>query len=538
MWGRSVRLLVGMTVAIGAGQGAALKAESGGATLLAAGVAQENVFDNTRRQPGLRFSPCVEDPSLDCGTLLVPVDYDKPYGETVGIAVIRARATKPNARIGVIVGNPGGPGISGVDFVLAVAPSPGIARLRERFDIVSFDPRGVGRSRQVRCDFTLPPAPPQSDDTAIAEFLDELGRRHAQACLEQNGSFVAHIGTTSVARDIDQIRQALGESQITYAAGSYGSHLGATYASLFPRRVRAMMLDGGIAPTFRDYNVEFWSTYSQGFELTYQRLDQLCRRDPGCRLQHTGAVAPLDEVLAGLAAAPVTAPNGQLLTAGRLRGILAALIGSERNWPLIVEALADAQSGDYGLLFQLLPVGTGSNPGLFPIWCNDHGTRRPAADVLRVDEVIGALHPRFFGRFFVAESVAFCASWPAADPPEIRDVSRQMSTPILIVANDFDPNTPLIEARAMAQALGMENSLLRYEGGGHTAFFKGIACINDAIETYLIDRKLPAPGSTCPAQPVTFGTAFRSFSASGGAPQVDTGFWSGSVVRTPTIGSR
>ena len=144
---------------------------------------------------------------------------------------------------------------------------------------------------------------------------------------------------------------------------------------------------------------------------------------------------------------------------------------------------------------------------LFPIWCNDHGTRRPAADYLRIDEAIGALNPRFFGRFFVAESVAPCASWPAAEPPEIRNVSHQMATPILIVANDFDPNTPLVDARGMAHALGMEDSLLRYEGGGHTAFFKGIACIDAAIEAYLIDRKLPPPGSSCPAQPVSFGTA-------------------------------
>ena len=134
----------------------------------------------------------------------------------------------------------------------------------------------------------------------LAEFFDEFGRRYAQACLDQNGPFVTHIGTMNVARDIDMIRRALGETQITYAAGSYGSQLGATYASLFPRRVRAMMLDGGISPEFRDFNVESWSEYSQGFELTFQRLDQLCRRDAGCRLRDSGAVAAMDEVLARL----------------------------------------------------------------------------------------------------------------------------------------------------------------------------------------------------------------------------------------------
>jgi hypothetical protein len=206
---------------------------------------------------------------------------------------------------------------------------------------------------------------------------------------------------------------------------------------------------------------------------------------------------------------------------------MAALISSERNWPLMVSALADAQAGHYATLLQLLAVGGGSNQALFPILCNDYGTRRPAVDYLRIDEAIGALNPRFFGRYFVAESVALCASWPAADPPAIRHVANQMATPILIVANDFDPNTPLVHARGLAHALGMEDSLLRYEGGGHTAFFKGIACIDRAIERYLIDRELPPPGSSCPAQPVNFGSARTVLGASGAGVAVDTGLWSG-----------
>jgi pimeloyl-ACP methyl ester carboxylesterase len=495
-------------------------------------------LDGARRPLALTFSPCAENPRLDCGTLMVPVDYDNPHGDAIGIAVIRARATSPGGRIGVMVGNPGGPGISGVDFVLGVADAPGLSRLRQAFDIVSFDPRGVKRSRRVRCTFALPPPPSESDDAGLEEFFDELGRRHAQACLDQNGSFVTHIGTVNVARDIDMIRRALGETQITYAAGSYGSQLGATYASLYPKRVRAMLLDGGIAPEFRDFSVESWSEYSRGFEMTLQRLDQLCRRDPDCRLRDTGAVAAMDELLARLAANPVAAPNGGVLTAGRVQGIMATLIGSERNWPLMVDALADAQAGSYAILFQLLPVGGASNEALFPILCNDHGTRRPAADYLRTDAAVGALNPRFFGRFFVAESVALCASWPAAEPPEIRNVANQMATPILIVANDFDPNTPLVDARGLAHALGMESSLLRYEGGGHTAFFKNIACIDAAIETYLIDRQLPAPGSSCPAQPVRFGTAPRHLSEGSAAGQVDTGLWSGPSPRVPTLRTR
>ena len=523
-------LLCGLALSVATSRGAGVAASQGPA---------DAVIEHANPHAALKFSPCAEDRTLDCGTLRVPIDYQQPHQGSVGIAVIRAKATKPSRRIGILVGNPGGPGVSGVDFLLSIAHAPVASRLREVFDIVSFDPRGVKRSRGVRCEFTLPPEPSPSDDAALAEFLDELGRRHAHACLDQNGPFVTHIGTMNVARDIDAIRRALGERQISYAAGSYGSVLGASYASLFPRRVRAMMLDGVVSPAFDDFNVEFWSTYALGFELSFQRLDQLCRRDPDCRLKDSGAVAAMDDVLAQLAASPVSGPNGLLLTAARLRNIMSILIGRERNWPLMVDALADAQAGDYAILFQLLPAAIGEgNSSTFPIWCNDHGTRRRASDYLRTDEAVGALNPRFFGRFFVAESVALCASWPDADPPDIRNVARELATPILIVANDFDPNTPLVGARNLAYALGMDKTLLRYEGGGHTALFQGITCIDQAVETYRIDRELPPPAFSCPAQPVSFATAARVSAGRSAAARIDTGFWSSTPARVPVIQQR
>ena len=157
--------------------------------------------------------------------------------------------------------------------------------------MVSFDPRGVARSRAIRCDVNLPDLPFDADDATLAAALDDVSRRYAQACADQNGPFVNTVGTNNVARDIDMLRRALGERQITYAAGSYGSELGAVYASLFPERVRAMLLDGGIPPEFRDNFVEFWSEYAGGFELSFEHVDQVCRRDPQCRLADTGLVA-------------------------------------------------------------------------------------------------------------------------------------------------------------------------------------------------------------------------------------------------------
>jgi pimeloyl-ACP methyl ester carboxylesterase len=134
----------------------------------------------------------------------------------------------------------------------------------------------------------------------------------------------------------------------------------------------------------------------------------------------------------------------------------------------------------------------------------DYGTRRPAADYLRVDEAIGGLHPRFFGRFFVAANTALCAAWPTADPVVIRNVRGRTSAPILIIGNDFDPRTSLSDARRLARALGMENSVLRYTGGGHTAFFTTTACVQDTAIDYLVQLRLLPEGFTCPGRTVAF----------------------------------
>jgi len=452
----------------------------------------------------MSFAPCAENPHLECGRLTLPVDYSKPSGDKFDLAVARARATKPHQRIGVLLALPGGPGLSGVDFLLGAGNSPTLIRLLERFDVVSFDPRGAGRSRPVSCEFEGENFPADPSDEALAAFFDNFGRRFARACLTQNGNFIKSLGTNNVARDMDALRRALGEEQISYVGISYATVLGAVYSSLFPQRVRAMVLDGGVAPEFEDYFVESWSEFSTGFERAFQRLDQLCRRDPACRLQTPSVVAVFDEVAARLKAAPVTSPEGVVLSNNELADIISALLSGEENWPLIVDALAEARGADYSILFQVLSLIPPSNDAVFPFFCNDYGTRRPASEYLPVDEAVGALNPRFFGRFFVASATARCTAWPKAEAPLIQNVKNRVSTPILLVGNDFDPNTHLAGTRSLAHALGMDRTIIRYQGGGHTAV--GVsACIDDAVVAYLLNLTVPAEGFSCPAQPIGFG---------------------------------
>jgi pimeloyl-ACP methyl ester carboxylesterase len=306
---------------------------------------------------------------------------------------------------------------------------------------------------------------------------------------------------------MDVLRRALRESQISYVGLSFGTELGAVYASLFPKRVRAMVLDGGIRPDFRDGLVEFASEQTISFELTLHRLDLLCRQDAACRLHDSGVVAALDTILAQLAAAPVTAPDGTVLTARHVRSIVASLLSVESAWPLIVRAVADAQSGDYALFFQLIPAISTvplSNTAFFAIKCNDFGTRRSAAEYLPVSEAVGAVTPRLHDRLQVASVVSTCAAWPEADVPSIRPVQQRLANPLLIVGNDFDPNTPLSWTRSLAAALGVEHGIVRYQGGGHTIVTRATPCIGGIVSAYLFNLVVPEEGTACPARPISF----------------------------------
>jgi pimeloyl-ACP methyl ester carboxylesterase len=233
------------------------------------------------------------------------------------LATVRAPALT-HYKQGIIFVNPGGPGDSGVDFVFRAKSL--FAPLRQRFDIVSFDPRGTARSQPADCTIELP-APPTDDALeARAAFADEVGARYARACSAQHGALATQIGTKNVARDIDVFRASLGERELNYLGFSYGTILGASYATLFPHRVRAMVLDGNVTPTwFADDLLEFDAEGSAGAELALRRLDQLCRAAADCPLKTAGVVAVYDRVIDRLDRDPVVV-GGAVVTGASVTG--------------------------------------------------------------------------------------------------------------------------------------------------------------------------------------------------------------------------
>jgi pimeloyl-ACP methyl ester carboxylesterase len=461
------------------------------------------------RSARLAFSPCAENAALDCGTIDVPLDYRRPHGRKVALAVVRAKTLDPGRRIGVLFTHPGGHS-SGVDFVLGGVPAPSFIRLRQRFDIVSLDPRGAGRSKPFKCAGTFADAPADRSDASLIAYFDDFSQRVAQRCLAADPAFILSINGNNFARDIDVLRRTLGEHQLSFGMISNSGPVAAIYASLFPRHVRAMVIDSPVGPDFDDYAIERITEQSASYETVFAHIDRLCRRDPACRLRGTGVAAAYDTLAARLDAAPIATPTGARFDASSLSTAFELLLPTERLWPVAVDALANALSGDFTTLIQLATINNTPNrsDAIVARLCNDYGTRRSAADTLPITEAVDVVYPRFFERFAIGLRAALCAQWPAADPPIIRDVRRRLAAPVLLIGSEFDSDAPFPWTKRLANAMGMEAGVLRYQGGGHVlATRSDLPCIAEAVDAYLFTLQLPAKGARCAAKPMAFGLA-------------------------------
>ncbi len=461
------------------------------------------------------WSTCLDElaaaAGLDCATLAVPVDHSEPDGETLELELARSESTgSPEERIGSLLFNPGGPGGSGIEF-LAGASAIMPVEITERFDLVSWDPRGVGDSTPVRC-LTDEEKDAQIEGDLSPDTDEELDRaiedqaEFAQGCEDNHPELIDNMSTADVAEDLDLIRQALGDEQLNYVGFSYGTAIGATYATLFPDKVRAMVLDAAVSPEADD--VQLGVAQAEGFERTYLSFISACDADPECALSG-GTAATVEKVRNDLDATPLeveTESGRRELTRDLFDIGLATALYDTTLWGPTARSIAEVSSGrGGGFILSLADRQLGRNPdGTWDnssdaqamVNCADSTYRPTVEEAIADGDVLAAASPTF-GETFRTGSLG-CVDWPLPANP-VPDWTAEGAPPIVVIGTEGDPATPYGWAEQMSAAL-QGSVLLTYEGDGHTAFLRAGACIDDAVAAYLVDLVVPAPGTRCPVE--------------------------------------
>jgi pimeloyl-ACP methyl ester carboxylesterase len=448
------------------------------------------------------------DLSFQCGTTTVPVSYDDPDGDPLQLFLVKATLAGQTNRIGSLMVNPGGPGQSASDAAIQSAltlPTDVLAR----FDVVGMDPRGVGLSTPVECISAEDKdagfaADPRATDAAALDTTFGLVDAVAEGCAEKYQDALGAFNTVDTAKDMDLVRQSLGDEQLTYLGYSYGTALGSTYAELFPDRVRAMVLDGVVDPDAGQQAAA--EAQAQAFEAAFDQFAASCTSLVGGCPIGGNPRAWVNDTLNAAAAAPIgSSREGETrqATPGLILDAVRSALYQPAAWPQLAQALATIATGDSAGILSLADTYTGRN---------DDGTYNNVVDAnLAVScadteeeftrEQVGALVADWGTRYPLfgagaAQSLYQCTPWEAPRTPlPVRDAEG--SAPILVIGTQGDPVTPLPGAVDMADRL-TSGVLLTWQGNGHTAYPK-TECVAAAVNAYLIDLVAPQDGLTCPA---------------------------------------
>jgi pimeloyl-ACP methyl ester carboxylesterase len=442
-----------------------------------------------------------------CGKLAVPLDYSHPNGQTISVAVIRIHDTEQTKRVGSLLVNPGGPGASGIFLAISLARDVS-NNVLDHFDLVGFDPRGVGLSSPVRCTTDA------QEDALLALEVDmrtanglaaakNANRAFADACDARYGETLEYFNTAETARDMDQIRRAVGDSKLNYLGFSYGTELGAVYAHLFPTSIRAMVLDGAVDPYGLGDVVKATEEQVSGFEQAFDQFALDCATRPSCRQLGNARAAVLalkrqadQQPIASSAPGETRQANGAVV----LYAALSALY-SQDEWPDLGTALIDAQHGDAKGLFALLDDYSERSGGQFSnlldvyqvVSCNDT-PRDPTDAQVEATAASWATKYPLFG-LWAAESLVQCDGWQS-DRQAVPEGSASGSPPILVVGNTHDPATPYQGTLHLASVL-TTGVVLTWDGQGHTSYGSS-SCIAQKVNDYLINLTVPAAKTTCP----------------------------------------
>jgi pimeloyl-ACP methyl ester carboxylesterase len=443
-----------------------------------------------------------------CAEIRVPRDYSVPASGYLNLSIVRLAATDPGARIGSLVVDPGGPGASGVDFVRQAADAGSFSdALRRRFDIIGLDPRGVNGSSPIRCIEDLEPRDrldPSPDDPAELKALVDSAREYAGECGKRNDATLPYLSTDAVARDLDLIRSAIGDKQLTYFGFSYGTLIGSLYADLYPDHLRAMVLDGAVDPALDLEQIR--SGQANGFEAALTHFLEDCAAKTSCAFHENGGAAKaFDSLMTSIE----TKPLHTVLVKGRRQigpsiawyTVLAALY-AKSTWPTLAAALALAKRGDGSLMLLIADPYRGRNPDGSYSNQQDAYTANTCLDFAAPTDVtvysawakeLKATAPHFAG--LMAYNDLACAFWPVPAERTPRAVKAAGAPPIVVVGSTGDPATPYSWAVALAKELD-SGVLIKRTGEGHTGY-QASKCVSAAVDAYLLDLTVPKDGLAC-----------------------------------------
>jgi len=456
----------------------------------------------------LKWTDCGD--NLQCTTATSPLDWNDPAAGEIDLALVRQPATSGD-RLGSLLVNPGGPGASGYDFIKDSVDYATDDTLQAAYDVVGFDPRGVGRSSAVSC---LEPAEmdeylygipgaPRGTDAWIAE-QEVSAIEFASGCAENTGPLLGHVETTQAARDLDLLRAILGDKKLNYLGYSYGTFLGATYAELYPKNVGRLVLDGAVDPSTT--NAEVNRVQAQGFESALRAYLTDCLDSGECPFRGNvdQAMSTVRALLDSVDASPIAASDGRLLGSSALLTAIIYPLYQATAWEYLSDMFASVMQGDADYAFQFADAYNGRNEdGTYAdnsteafqaINCVDYDynddpavMRQQAAELEAAAPVIGT---------YLSFGDIGCANWPYAFTGERTEIHASGAAPILVVGTTNDPATPYVWAKSLAKQLDSAH-LVTYTGEGHTAYNKSNECVNDAVDNYLVKGTVPASDPLC-----------------------------------------
>ncbi len=458
-------------------------------------------------QQVLKWSDCAK--GMQCTTAKAPLDWSNPGAASISLALIRQPAT--GTRLGSLLINPGGPGSSGYDFVRDSVNFVADKKLQASYDIVGFDPRGVGRSAAVTCY-----APPQMDaylyditpgvrgSAGWIANMSTAAKNFGDACASKTGPLLAHVDTVSAARDLDLLRATLGDKKLNYLGYSYGTYLGTVYAELYPHNTGRLVLDGALDPASTALDVSI--VQAKGFEHALGAYMKDCLAQKGCPFSGSvsAGLATVSSLLASVDSSPIRNHDGRELGSNTLLTAIIFPLYDANSWSYLSKMFTEVMKGSATFAFQLADAynnrnddgtyGNNSTEAFTAINCLDNTyTDDPTVMKEQADQLAKAAP--VIGTYLAYGDIG-CANWPYKSTLKRGPIAAAGSAPILVVGTTGDPATPYVWAQNLSREL-QNGHLVTYNGEGHTAYNKSNSCVNDSVDNFLVSGTVPASDPHC-----------------------------------------